>query len=404
LKKVLVISHVPINSTYGAATSLRGHFSALEKQKDYLFGLVLPGMFQRAQFTKNNDPKMLESFNAISWHKDEYLKYRLNNHGPSNYVLSTLKNTVKNFLHYFNRPKLMADVIQFKPDLIHFNSLVLAPMARFLKESKELASVPIISHVREMLDEKITQIMKMEIAMVDGFVCIDMATRDGLLAMMGSRISTQKVFTIQNPFRSSLATPDPNLFREIDWTSSKIFAIAGQVSPDKGVKLVCDAFLKANVPKSFMAVAGKERGSYGQLIKTVCKSHPSKMMWLGEQPNLTDRGFFNGICAIVRGDSAFCTGRTVYEALFAGAGALLPGTQRDLDSDMNLYPFNNKIKMYEPTNLESLTKAFQDFSDELDNARPLTSLEHAVSNYDLYAKSICDGYKKVLQYAINKQF
>ena len=205
--------------------------------------------------------------------------------------------------------------------------------------------------------------------------------------------------SVQNPFRSNDRHPDPEIFKNIDPQNSTLFAIAGHVSAEKGVKFVCEAFIRANLEKSVLLVLGRARGTHGKLVKAMCDDHPSKLRWLGEQPNLLGRGFFNGIDAIVRGDATYCTGRTVYEALFSGAGALLPGTQADLNSDLNLLPFQDKIMMYEPNNLQALTRAFKEFAANHFNQQSIvaTNRSKPLSNFNLYSQRILDCYNRALQ-------
>jgi hypothetical protein len=397
-RKVLIISHVPIDSTYGAATSLRGHLQALASQDVYRLGLFLPKSIPRGKDTQMSDAEIIKTFPSVLDVRHFYMMYRLNYHWSNHGVIVLFYNRVRNYVSLLTRAKMIQTIKEFRPDLIHLNSLVLSPIALWVKRDKELGSVPVLSHVRELLRPTLSVQAKREIAAVDTFTCIDLAARNQLLSVMDRMIRGKEVSIVQNPFRSNDRNPDLDIFKDIDSQSLKVFAIAGQVSAEKGVKFVCEAFVKANLDKSVLLVLGRARGTYARTLRALCDDYPSKLRWLGEQPNLLGRGFFNGIDAIVRGDATYCTGRTVYEALFSGAGALLPGTQADLNSDPNLLPFQNEIIMYEPNNLQALTRAFQTYAAKHFNRQSTVAKNRKpLSNFQIYSQLILDCYNKALQ-------
>jgi hypothetical protein len=84
-----------------------------------------------------------------------------------------------------------------------------------------------------------------------------------------------------------------------------------------------------------------------------------RVFYLGEVPNLVSTGFFKSIDYLVRADSTFRTGRTVYEALFAGKAVILPGNQSDLEDDKNLAEFCGRVFFYDPLSADGLIESFK---------------------------------------------
>ena len=192
-RKVLIISHVPIDSTYGAATSLRGHLQALVSQDVYRFGLFLPKSIQRGKDTKMSDAEIIQTFPSVLDVRHFYMMYRLNYHWSNHSVIVLFYNRVRNYVSLLTRAKMIQTIKEFRPDLIHLNSLVLSPIALWVKRDKELGSVPVLSHVRELLRPTLSVQVKREIAAVDTFTCIDLAARNQLLSVMDRMILGKEV-------------------------------------------------------------------------------------------------------------------------------------------------------------------------------------------------------------------
>lgn len=396
--KVLMISHVPIDAIYGAGTSLRGHLQSLGCQKQYCFGLILPKSIKHGNLSKLSDTEIIQTFPAVSVVSHHYMRSRMNYEAPKKGFPFLFRTSVNNLVNLLDREKMIQTINEFRPDLIHLNSLVLAPIALWLKRNKAVGDIPVLSHVRELLEPTLSQQAKQEIASVDGFICIDLAAQKRLVAVMDRMISGKDVSTLQNPFQSHITPPDQRLFQNVDLRSSTVFAIVGQVSAEKGAELVCEAFLRANLQNCVLLVVGQGNGAYGQRVKALCDHCPTKLKWLGQQPDLVARGFFNGVDTIVRGEATFCTGRTVYEALFSGASVLLPGTKFDLESDSNLLPFRDKVELYRPNDLDALIQAFQHLVANHPNKRTMTVRKsEPTSNFDSYAQSIQGFYESALK-------
>ena len=394
--KILMISHIPIDSIYGSGSSLRLHLESLEQTGQYEFTLICPKPIVNGESTKMTEIEIMKTWPSIKNVKQIILPYRFNYDGVSHSIDNKIRTRAHMFLGFMVWRKLIKSIKHHPPDIIYLSSLVLAPLALWFKQHDATRSIPILGHVRELLRKPLSTYDVLAIEASDMFICIDQSTKNRLLDVMNGRIEEDRITIIQNPFSVSSVEPDPSLFTDIDLNKTLIFAIAGLVSKDKGVKMVCEAFLKSNLSDSILLVVGKGEGTYGKEVKDFCLKNNDKLRWLGEQPNLIDRGFFNGIDAIVRGDESFRTGRTVYEALFSGGEVILPGDKSDLALDSALMAFRDRVTLYKPKDSASLISAFKSFMTKF--PRKLSSLEVSKPNNNLviYRQQIEKCYDRVL--------
>jgi hypothetical protein len=396
--KVLLISHVPIDSVYGTATSLRSHFEALEQTGQYEFQLICQKPIIHGDRIKISNNDIKKTWPSIKNIKSVILPYRFNYDGVSQRVDHTFRTRLHRIIGLMRWNMLTNTINQFNPQIIHLSSLVLAPLASWFKHNMDMPTIPIVGHVRELLRKPLSVNELHEIQSLDMFICIDSAAKSRLLDVMTGAIGDDRVAVVQNPFRSSLASPDPNLFGGIDLNSTTVFAIVGEVSRDKGVKKVCEDFLEANLSGSVLLVVGEGRDTkYVEEVERICNNNRGKLLWIGQHPNLIDRGFFNGVDVIVRGDATFRTGRTVYEALFSGANVLLPGDKTDLDNDPSLAVFRNQVFLYKPMDSPSLIYAYESFATQFpkmfsDRVKP----PKPKNNFDSYSRQIRECYDRVL--------
>lgn len=394
--KILMISHIPIDSIYGSGSSLRLHLESLEQTGRYEFTLICPKPVVNGESTKMTEIEIMETWPSIKNVKQIILPYRFNYDGVSHSIDNKIRTRAHMFLGFMVWRKLIKSIKHHPPDIIYLSSLVLAPLALWFKQHDATRSIPILGHVRELLRKPLSTYDVLAIEASDMFICIDQSTKNRLLDVMNGRIEEDRITIIQNPFSVSSVEPDPSLFTDIDLNKTLIFAIAGLVSKDKGAKMVCETFLKAKVSDAILLVVGKLESSYGQEVKDLCTLNQAKLRWLGEQPDLVARGFFNGVNVLVRGDESFRTGRTVYEALFSGGEVILPGDKSDLALDSALMAFRDRVTLYKPKDSASLISAFKSFMTKF--PRKLSSLEVSKPNNNLviYRQQIEKCYDRVL--------
>lgn len=395
--KVLMISHVPIDSIYGTGSSLRLHLKALEQTGLYELSLICPKPILNGESTKMTDLEIKKTWPSIKNIKHAIIPYRFNYDGVGYNLDRKITTRAHMFVSFVVWRKLMKSIKLSPPDVIHLSSLVLASLALWFKRDPDFRSIPVLGHVRELLRNPLSQYDIRSIEALDMLIAIDSSARNRLLDVMNARVEIDRTTIVQNPFSISSARPDPSLFQDIDFRKTAVFGVAGLVSKDKGVKMVCEAFVKSNLSDAILLVVGKGEGGYGEEVKDFCLKNHAKLRWLGQQPNLLDRGFFNGIDAIVRGDETFRTGRTAYEALFSGKKAILPGDETDLDTDTDLGIFRKQVFLYKPMDENALAKAFESFKITISKKTPAKfGISKPRDNFDLYAQRIQECYDKAI--------
>lgn len=388
--KVLCISHVPWDSIYGAGTSLRNHW-----------GVLTPLM-------ESGDIKadLVTRVGLIEWGKSIPYKWAIKppfrttrrmvfclDQNNERDVFGWRQKTRTLISRMFNNLAEKISILLLKRflaaerfDILHFNSHVLASVARKLVAENGRQKPTVIVHVRDFLIRNPTNQERDNLLAIDSFICIDAATRDRLIEVLGDGIKLRCTI-IQNPFYSVTGrhfeaerfSPNRDLVK---------FAVVGPVTPDKGVIAIARAFLSSNIPKAILYVVGA--GSDSKSVEEIANISAGRLIVLGEIRELVERGFFNSIDVLVRGECAFRTGRTVYEALYAGVAVLLPGNQQQMNADANLRVFQSSVYLYPPDQFVELAISMNKIASTIS---PETKLNrHLSDNLKAYSTSIMKVY------------
>ena len=126
-------------------------------------------------------------------------------------------------------------------------------------------------------------------------------------------------------------------------------------------------------------------------VISICNKSMGRVFYLGEVPNLVDTGFFKSIDYLVRGDITFRTGRTVFEALYAGKVVIMPGVQSDLDNDKNLAEFRERVFFYDPFSADGLFESFKHIANCNFSGND-TVYFRAGNNFIVYRNAILAAY------------
>lgn len=395
MKKILAISHVPWDSNYGSGTSFRLHWKVL--QSKLIEGRLSVSLFTRVGFVgllfgsrhEFVDPHYFHATGKLVLALDNNYDYQSIKGGNLKlYLRRAISRTVNIIIENFSLLYMIVYCKVHNFDILHFNSHVLISFASKIVRLMGSSRPKVIMHVRDFVAKDLSPKEKKYFSSVDVFICIDYSTYDRLIKEIDLSLY-QKALVIQNPFYSV----DRNCkfdFRKHDVNiGARIFAIVGPVIADKGVVNICRAFLKANVCNSVLVVLG--RGDDVEKVVKICNVSNGRIVYLEEIPRLVETGFYNSIDVLIRGDSSFRTGRTVYEALYAGKLVILPGDLNNLESDKKLKEFKGKVFFYNPLSEVSLIKI-------LNSLLPIYSrfevqdLSLSINNLDEYRTSILDVY------------
>ena len=389
-----MINHVPWNTIYGAGTSLRLHWYIL--QPDIIGEKISVSIFTRigllGLLTSNK-----RNFDGVSNFKDfRRLVFALDQNYDYESVRSdvlvvfwrTVSRCVNRIVELLSLLYLVVFCKIHRYDIIHFNSHVLVSAASRLAKLLGSSKPRMIMHVRDFLARGLSPQERGYFNDVDTFICIDYSTQSRLIEELGSAFRSKSV-VIQNPFRTAAAGIFFDMGRYHVPFGKKVFAIVGAVISDKGVIKTCRSFVKAEISDSVLVVVGN--GEDVDDVVSICDNSMGRVFYLGEVPNLVDTGFFASIDYLVRGDSTFRTGRTVYEALYAGKIVILPGNQEDLDNDKNLAKFSEKVFFYDPLSEDGLLKSFKSVSSSISLANENISCCEG-DNFNTYRDAVLTAY------------
>lgn len=382
--KILVVGHSDINSTYGAATSIRNHFKCFVEEKSVSFLHI----YRKGVFLK----KQQENFVALSnmddlrkiWLPIDTRAYAHSSPGLLKEIYGTI---FPNLMAKIFKRRLIFYLESSGADVIHLNSVVLWPMVDIIKDIPSLCNAKIIMHVREMWDANGIAYATRSLSKVDSFIFIDDAVKNTMLQYFPS---LKKIHTnvVQNPFKSNERVDK----KIVGMLSGKYFnfAVTGIIGEDKGVGFICKVYSQYRPPNSQLFVIGKENSLSRKLKK---KYGRNGINFTGEIEKLGERGAFNYIDCVIRGETEFCTGRSTYEALYAGGFAIIPGKSSNVVEDKQLSKFKNNIFCYEPRSEISLGAILNVSAKKIFEKKLLKEDRSFSSNYPCYKVQMMKIYE-----------
>ena len=94
---------------------------------------------------------------------------------------------------------------------------------------------------------------------------------------------------------------------------------------------------------------------------------------------------------IIRGESYFCVGRTMYEGLYSGCDAIIPGEDKDKNDLFEYEKFKNKIYLYQPGNSQELEHLLEKLSHQkVYNKTCLSNVDEYVGQFNNFIQSLVD--------------
>ena len=342
--RILIVNHSDINSPYGAASSLRHHLKLFDSDAKFITKVITN---KRLLFISKNYKKNLPISDiniSFFW----VPKTDVCSNAHHNPIKKLLLFWLPNILARVARKRMLQEIKDFRPDLVHLNSFTLLGMAPLLQE----LSVPIIIHGRELINPmKFTNKHKLQFAHISRVVCIDSMVESRLLNLMPAVPSR----VIENPFSRSR-----NKFPRNFPKDKVVMGVLGQINDyDKGVGFICESFIRLSNPKYLLVIVGPE-SSYKRALKDKYGSN-SGIIFLAEIDDANESGIFSSIDIVIRGEKEFCTGRTVYEGLFNGCVVVLPkrASEPPPAPPGMLSRFLDRVVFYEPRDSGSLGYALQ---------------------------------------------
>jgi len=343
MKALFIDNHIGF---YGAQKSL---IAFLENDDKFEKAVVYPKAILFQKF-KDYDKikKKLEARGILTY--QFYLPLYKNYKGAPTTFRFKIANFVRNFLWKIHKRKLYDFIKKENFDFIHLNSLTLWDIVNH--------NFNYFCHARELLSDKGLKdknvIKKLNICR--GIIFIDEATR----IQFENNLTNPKIANIENPIDMTNVLKHINKKDEIkrnygiEDLNAIIISIIGKIREFKGVDLIIKSFNEfSQNENSYLLIVGDGDKNYIQKCKSMSKT--KRILFVGEEPEIEKIYAITDIVA--RGEPEFCIGRTVYEGLFSGCLALQPGTYDDVKKHPEIFKFSDKIFLYEPANVDDLTKA-----------------------------------------------
>ena len=262
-----------------------------------------------------------------------------------------LKNFAKELLYICQRPRYQKIFREGDYRFIHLNSVILYPMLD--------KRWPMFLHVRESVCTSLPfcdRAFNRKMNQAHGVFFINPEVKERVHAL------TSPELMLINPFdQTGVSNVNVQHARALYELTGKetVYAIIGSIVYFKGVDFVVRAFQKAKLKNSTLLIVGNDTqgDSYIQQVRKLVANDPN-IRFTGEIEDTEQ--IYRTIDYVVRGDIVTGLGRTVYEALYSGCGAVIPRdflTQNvpDITPDME-----ERVHFYSLQDESALVRVFKD--------------------------------------------
>ena len=342
--KALFIIHCQ-DPIYGASRSIGNLIRNLDADVDIIF----PMKIRKDGITQEQIDTFYGSRVRNVWYLPQPL--RLTALVDALGIQHHVKSFVKDILYFFTQPIYRHIYQKGQYDFIHLNSLTLYPMLK--------KKWPMFLHIRETAREKQNfwnRRFSERLEQAHGIIyinreiqqaCPESQTPSLVLINPYDQTAVAKVDVLQTRQRFNLTGDET------------VYAIIGAVVPFKGVDFVIRAFRKAQLHHAVLLVVGKDSAdrNYRQKLEQETAGDP-RIRFLGEIEDIA--AVYRIVDYVVRGDFSSGAGRTVFESLYSGGGAILQGSKEENLASMELPPaLANKVHFYPIEDQEALTAVFE---------------------------------------------
>jgi hypothetical protein len=354
---------------YGAQKSLKQlleNYSAVDKT------LIIP---KRIPFERRGPASdLIKRYNKAGIEAYEfYLPFDPVYQGYINTFRLKTATLIRNILWQINKHKLYKFIKKNNFSYVHLNSVTLNPVIK--------KGIPFFTHIRELMEgpqKSVTKAAK-KINSSRGLIFIDSAVyssfpKDGMPANI----------ILNNPFDMSkvkvYADTTEALRNSINIGAGKtVISLIGKVTENKGTDFIIKSFISAGNTDNVLLIIGSGEKQYVEECKKISRDN-SNIVFLTETENIEP--IYAASDYIIRGEKQFCIGRTIFEGLYSGCGAILPGSVEDLQSEPELSEFTDKIITYLPRDVNSLSKVFNSGLVKIERVN-----RKYINNADVYART-----------------
>lgn len=332
------------DTVYGSGRSIAELAKNLKSPYDLLVGKSLHGPIDKAKLRKAFDDNLGEIYEMWLPNLNSY-------YGRSEARFMRLAELHKAVMWKLEQTKFVRTLEQNQYDVIHLNSMILAPMLN--------KKYPMILHVREVFqgNEKEISYMRKLVKQARGVIYINPTVRQAFEGAVGRENSSLlKSNIVPDPFdMTELRELDANEIRKNLGIGQNqiVFAVLGRYEDRNGTEFIAESFHKNKAKNAVLLVVGRisENDKNACLEKT---GRDDRIKILGEWQN--PNPIFAISDYIIRGERFFSGfSRTVYEGLYAGCKIIFPGKEEDAIGSLYYEEFKEDILFYVPRDESELS-------------------------------------------------
>lgn len=364
------------NMIYGASKSLAQLLNNINCEYDIIFPKSLSDNITDDDIRKVYGSKIKKIYRLwLPYERCFVGKGKLNISDFSG-LKQTIKYSIRQIVSKIFKYKLYKIIDNEKYDFVYLNSLTLYPLINRRHNS--------FIHVREVVDTSSITFGKIvsKLNRASGVVFIDYATQLPFSGYVANEL------VLNNPFdmsKLSLIKAEEVYLKYSINKSKTIFTILGTVSEMKGVEFIIRCYIKANITNTILFIVGNSNNEYGKKCKELGGNY-NDIVFVEELEDPSE--IYRISDYILRGDSIFAIGRTVYEGLYSGCNIIIQGNK---DSDSNkifeYQKYKDNIFFYSPRNDEDLIKVIKNRASIKVNTR----------NYESNINSYIETHEKYIR-------
>lgn len=300
-------------------------------------------------------------------------------YGRNKGVLIKFAEVHKYLMWLMNKHKFEAIVHENQYDVIHLNSMILAPMV--------CEHNTMVLHVREVFEGTKWQYKYIEkkLHQVKAVIYINPSTKNVFDNSGVNSVVIQDPFEMLQVAHLNSSEIKKNLGLEQD---SVVFSVLGRYEDRNGTEFIVDTFHKTCSTKAILLVVGgiseKDRKRVKQII-----GNDRRIRILGEwkEPD----AIFAVSDYILRGERFFSGfSRTVYEGLYSGCRVVFPGRKEEAVDSLQYDEFKDRIIFYAPRNADELCKIIDQCAKyPVEQRQYMTNRKEYVSKYMDVVNNIC---------------
>jgi glycosyltransferase involved in cell wall biosynthesis len=257
-------------------------------------------------------------------------------------------------------------------DGVHLNSVVLHPMLE--------AEIPTTMHVREIVSERHAWVRD-HAARARGVVFIDEATRKPFEPGLPA-----KHIVLNNPVdMTAVGTLPANVEQRIGGNPADlvIFAIIGDLTDEKGLPFVIESFRKLAASNTRLLLVGRATAQQQTKLERLAANDRRIVFW-GQESDMAS--IYTLADYVMRGEAYPCVGRTIYEALYAGAGVVIPGAAAT-HGMFEYERFADRIAFYPPRDTDAFVATLASLANKKRTGkRGESNVERYVAEFDRFIR------------------